>query len=188
MNGGKRWKPTSMFWAAFNCMAGLVTLAAWFGITPELVGEVAYRFIHPVLPMAMFFIGMSAGYFIRDNMRRKDLALAAEEERRAEAEKAEIAAYKAELEMVAVLKGYSIKAKSAACAAFDGGSYRSDVDHREGTDACSTQIATIMDCETLPDGAFRYTLKPAIAALLEKYPEVLDPMRQHTVNSAGCAK
>ena len=167
-------EPRSRIGAAFTLFAGIASVAAWFGVTPDLVGKVAYGFIHPALPFFTFFSGFFTGVFARDWMRWRDKVLAS----RIEADEAERRS-KDELAALSVeFKGFDVDVKALACIAYDDGEYVFEYGP-DGLGPMSWQVARIADVETVPDGSFRYTLKPTVRGMFDENPELLDEMRRY---------
>ena len=173
-------------------MAGIGTSGALAPYLPALLD--VWRVISP---FALIFGGIVAGWIVRDRSKTSDAVAAA----RIEMEKAEHeekmrrdreeydAEKRAEEERLAhesmlredaiEFKGFEAEAKKLICKAYDNGEFVMNIklDGLFEIWACQADKAT--ECETLPDGRFRYTLEPWMRELIDAYPELLNDTRAY---------
>ena len=81
----KAWKFVA---GAVSFVGGIVGIAWWFGITPEIVGDTVYGISHAVLPFVMIGCGFALGWIVKSCLIDVEVAKA-EAAKRIEFEEAE---------------------------------------------------------------------------------------------------
>lgn len=177
---------------------GSIVGIAWFAIAnPEIVNQQFYDAINRLLPFLMLCFGLMAGWSLRDGMKKRDAETEArikreddehaermrrdrEEYESARAEQAEKAERDKRLGAAATeFKSFDFDAKTAVCIAYDESEFMFDYDLSTGRDDFSSQVTRLTERETLPEGKYRYTLKPRAREMFDQRPDLLVDARAH---------
>jgi len=172
-------------------VASLVLTVA-FGLNVDKVFDVSRPYFLVPYGLIVFALGCAAGWWFRNAQKKRDARIERadrehEEKMRREREERE-AAEEAEDErraheelldaMAARFKRFDVEAKKLACAIYDEGEIVAHMSLDNAYGSWAYEAKMITDYETMPDRAYRYTLKPDVREMIDDHPELIAEVRE----------